>query len=124
MRKRNGDPNVLLWMRDKAAQPLFVSAVTIGEIERGVESQRRHTPDFAEALGSWLDQLIGIYEDRILPIDVAVARRWGRLTARLGHSGVDLLIAATALEHGLTVATRNVRHFLPTGVAIEDPFEG
>ncbi len=52
MRKRNGDPNVLLWMRDKAAQPLFVSAVTIGEIERGVESQRRHTPDFAEALGS------------------------------------------------------------------------
>lgn len=124
MRKRNGDPNVLLWMRDKAAQPLFVSAVTIGDIERGVESQRRHNPDFAEALGSWLDQLIGIYEDRILPIDVAVARRWGRLTARLGHSGVDLLIAATALEHGLTVATRNVRHFLPTGVAIEDPFEG
>ncbi|MGH7063048.1 MAG: PIN domain-containing protein [Stellaceae bacterium] len=73
-------------------------------------------------MGSWLEQLIDVYEDRILPVDVAVARRWGQLTARLGHAGVDLLIAATALEHGLTVATRNLRHFLPTGAAVEDPF--
>jgi len=123
MRKRQGDPNVLRWMRGTCPESLFVSTVTIGEIERGIESQRRRNPIFADALGSWLDQMIGIYEDRILPIDVAVARRWGRLTARLGHPGIDLLIAATALEHGLTAATRNVRHFAPTGVAVENPFE-
>ena len=58
----------------------------------------------------------------ILPVDTAVARRWGQLCARLGHGGADLLIAATALEHGLSVVTRNVRHFIPTGVTVENPF--
>jgi hypothetical protein len=57
-------------------------------------------------------------------VTTPIARRWGVLSARLGHSGSDLLIAATALEHGLTVATRDVRHFLPTGVAVENPFDG
>ena len=61
------------------------------------------------------------YGDRILPVDVATARRWGQLSAVLGHESADILIAATALEHGLTVATRNVRHFEPTGVAVVDP---
>jgi predicted nucleic acid-binding protein len=70
----------------------------------------------------WLERLIDVYSDRILPVDVAVARLWGRLSARIGHPGNDLIIAATALEHGLTVATRNVRHFIPTGAAIENPF--
>jgi toxin FitB len=122
MRKRRGDPNVLRWLRDKATQSLFLSTVTIGEIERGVVRQRAVDPPFAEALGSWLEQVIDVYRDRLLPIDVAVARRWGQLAARLGHAGIDLLIAATALEHGLTVATRNVRNFAQTGVAIENPF--
>ncbi len=54
---------------------------------------------------------------------MTIARRWGRLSPQIGHEGADLLIAATALEHGLTVATRNVRHFIPTGVAVENPFE-
>jgi predicted nucleic acid-binding protein len=58
-----------------------------------------------------------------LPVTTSVGRRWGRLSGRLGRDDIDLLIAATALEHGLTVATRNVRHFIPTGVAVENPFE-
>jgi len=58
---------------------------------------------------------------RILPVDVAIARRWGRLAAAHGHAGADLLIAATALEHGLAVATSNIRHFTHTGVALVDP---
>ena len=124
MRKRQGDPNVLRWLDGKAAELLFISTVTIGEIERGVETARRRDPTFAETLGLWLEELIDAYADRILPVDLVIARRWGQLTARLGHAGIDLLIAATALEHGLTVATRNVRHFAPTGVAVENPFEG
>ena len=124
IRKRQADPNVVRWMRDKTRQLLFLSAVTVGEIERGVETARSQDPVFANALADWLEETIALYQDRILPVDITIARRWGRLAARLGHANVDLMIAATALEHGLTVATRNVRHFLPTGVAVENPFDG
>ena len=60
--------------------------------------------------------------DRILPFDLGSSRRWGQLSAAIGNHGADLQIAATALEHGLTVVTRNVRHYVPSGVAIFDPF--
>lgn len=123
LRKRERDPGMVRWLRDKSADSLFLSAVTIGEIERGIFRQRRMNPVFAEALGAWLDRTVDIYGDRILPVDTTVARRWGRLSARIGHGGADLLIAATALEHGFTVITRNVRHFVPTGVPVENPFE-
>ena len=59
-----------------------------------------------------------------LPVDVGVARRWGLLSAEIGHDGADLLIAATALERGLTVVTRNLRHFAPTGVPTVNPWSG
>jgi toxin FitB len=62
------------------------------------------------------------YADRVLAVDIAVARRWGRLSHRIGNRGLDLAIAATALEHGLTVVTRNVSDFEPTGVTVFDPF--
>lgn len=123
LRKRQRHAGVVRWLRDKAVDALFLSAMTIGEIERGVVRQRSRNPAFAEALGGWLDRTIEIYGDRILAVDTRVARRWGRLSARIGHGGADLLIAATALEHGLTLVTRNVRHFLPAGVPIEDPFQ-
>ena len=123
LRKRDRSPNVVRWLTGKAADDIFLSAVTIGEIERGIVRQRGKDPAFAEALESWLDRTIQIYGDRILPADTRIARRWGNLSARIGNDGADLLIAATALEHGLTVVTRNVRHFEPTGVALMDPFE-
>src|SRR5439155_23000089 len=100
----------------------FLSTITVGEIERGIERQRRQDPAFAEALLAWLERSIAAYQDRILPVTIAVARRWGRLSARIGHDGADLMIAATALEHGLIVVTRNLRHFVQTGVPVEDPF--
>lgn len=121
--RRRRHPGFLRWLSDKSEDLLFLSTITIGEIERGVESQRSRDPPFADALSAWLNRSLASYDDRILPVTTAIARRWGRLSARIGHDGADLLIAATALEHSLTVATRNVRHFLPTGVAVEDPFE-
>ena len=124
LRKHRANSNVLRWAEEKHPLGFFLSTITVGELERGVERQRSINPAFAERLSAWLDQLLGTYEQRILPVDTAIARRWGRLTTRMGHAGADLLIAATALEHGLTVATRNVRHFVPTGVAVENPFEG
>jgi toxin FitB len=123
LRKRDRDRGIVRWLNGKREEALFLSVVTIGEIERGIFRQRRINPAFAEVLGAWLDRTVQIYGDRILPVETTVARRWGRLSARIGHGGADLLIAATALEHGLTVITRNIRHFVQTGVAVENPFE-
>ena len=101
---------------------VFVSTVTIGEVERGIARQRVHNPRFAETLDAWLGRMLDLYEDRILPVTTPIARRWGQLCARIGHNGIDLIIAATAVENGLTVVTRNVRDFAPTGAAVENPF--
>ncbi len=73
-------------------------------------------------MSDWLDRVLAWYGDRILQVDLRPAQRWGRLTAVLGHQGADLLIAATALEYGLTVVTRNLSHFQPTGVPVLNPF--
>lgn len=123
LRRRERNANVVLWVESVAPMDLFLSTVTIGEIELGIEKQRPVNTVFANELTHWLDRTLRLYAERILPVDVEVARRWGRLAARLGHRGLDLAIAATALEHGLTVATRNVSHFSPTGVMVLDPFE-
>jgi toxin FitB len=120
-RQRNG--NLVHWMGGVTSQDLYLSVLTIGEIERGIERQRQVNLPFAESIASWLDVILRTYEGRILAIDVAVARRWGRLSQRIGNKGLDLAIAATALEHGLTVVTRNVSDFEPTGVAVLDPFK-
>ena len=95
----------------------------IGAIERGIARKRTSDSDFAQRLAGWLDQLLRLYGDRLLPLDVGVARGWGLLSAEIGHHGADRLIAATALERGLTVVTRNLRHFEPTGVAIINPWQ-
>ena len=71
---------------------------------------------------AWLERTLAGFADRLLGIDVPTARRWGRLSANLGHNDADLLIAATALAHGLTVVTRNLRHFQPIGVPVLNPF--
>jgi predicted nucleic acid-binding protein len=100
-----------------------VSAATIVEIEFGIERQRKLDPAFAGALAAWLDTMLRIYGDRVLPITVPIARRWGKLIAEVGNRDLDLAIAATALEEGLTVVTRNVAHFAPRGVGTLNPFE-
>jgi predicted nucleic acid-binding protein len=120
--KRRPNVNVVAWLGRRRSSELFVSVVSVGEIERGIALQRRSNPDFASALAAWLDQVVTIYGDRILSFDLPAARRWGQLSAALGHEGADLQIAATALEHGLTVVTRNVSDFKPTGVAVLNPF--
>lgn len=121
-RKRDRNPGLLGWMSVQRMSDLYVSVVSVGEMERGITRQQRRNPEFAQVLAAWLDDLLTVYAERILPIDLAVARRWGILPGSLGHDNSDLFIAATALEHGLTVVTRNVRHFEPTGVPVLNPF--
>lgn len=122
LRKRERDPSVVKWFERQRTSDLFLSVISIGEIERGIARQRATDPGFATALADWLDKVLSIYGDRIVPFDLRSARRWGALSAALGNDSVDLMIAATALESGLTVVTRNASDFEPTGVAVLDPF--
>ena len=122
LRRRDRHLEAVAWLEAQRTVNLHLSVVTIGEIERGVAQQERRDPPFAGELARWLDLVLAWYGDRILMVDIPTARRWGRLSAALGHAGADLLIAATALEHGLIVVTRNVRHFEPTGVEVLNPF--
>ncbi|MFW6732758.1 MAG: type II toxin-antitoxin system VapC family toxin [Synechococcus sp.] len=122
LRLRHRDLGVVAWISRQRPQDCFPSVVSIGAIERGIACKRASDAGFAEQLAGWLDQLLRLYGDRLLPVDVGVARRWGLLSAEIGHGGANLLIVATALERGLTVVTRNLRHFAPTGVAIINPW--
>jgi len=121
LRKRKRNPNVVAWFGAVISTDLFVCTITIGEIELGIERQRTINPRFAQALADWLDLTLRAYGERVLPLTVGIARRWGRLAAQLGNKQLDLAIAATALEHGLIVVTRNVSDFQPTGVSILNP---
>jgi predicted nucleic acid-binding protein len=117
------NPHVVSWLASVSPDDLFISAISIGEIERGIERQRSVDAAFAIALAEWLDVVLRNYGERILPLGVDIARRWARLSARIGNNGIDLAIAATALEHGLAIATRNVSDFAATGAKLLDPFE-
>jgi predicted nucleic acid-binding protein len=121
LRKAKPSRKVLLWIKAQQAGSLFISVVSVGEIERGIEKARKSDAVFAAELERWLETLLTLYADRVLPVSATAARLWGRLSAKLGHDGADLLIAATALAQGATVVTRNVKHFAPTGVRVLDP---
>ena len=108
LRKPKRDTRLTSWVDRQRTSDLFISVVTVGEIERGIVRQRAGDADFATALAAWLDRVLSLYGERVLPFDLQIARRWGRLSAALGNDSADLMIAATALEHGLTVVTRNV----------------
>lgn len=123
LRKRQVSPEVVRWIAGFRDSDLFLSVVSIGEIERGFEKKRKSDPDFAASLVRWIEDLLRLYGDRVLPVTPAIARCWGMLSARMGNDSADLLIAATALTHGLQVATRNTRHFAPTGVGVINPFD-
>lgn len=125
-RKRTrANPGVRQFLQDAAAQDisLFLSAVTIGELRQGVEAVR-HRGDLAQAtrLSRWLGTITRDYADAILPFDEEIAQIWGRLRVPPAENPLNKQIAATALMYGLTVVTRNVRHYEPTGVAVLNPF--
>lgn len=122
LRKRKRNPGVIKWIGGVAESDIHLSTVTIAEIERGIELQLKPDPVFAGELANWLEFTLRAFSDRILPIGVNVARRWGRLAAKIGNAELDLAIAATGLEHGLTVVTGNTKHFERTGVQLLDPY--
>ena len=115
------------WL-DSRSEELFLSTITVAEVADGIAKLRRTGGlERADRLDDWLDTVLHLYGDRVMPFDVSAARLAGLLMDRAratGHSPgfADLAIAATAGVHGLTVLTRNVRHFAPLDIATHDPF--
>lgn len=116
-------PKVRAWAEAIDDEDFFLSVLTLGEIRDGIERQRRRDPVQATALERWLNMTVKHFQGRIHPVCQSVAERWGRLLPGESLPDVDALIAATALEHRLTVATRNVRDFIRCGVPVANPFE-
>jgi len=118
------DRNLMAWTHSVDAADLFVSAITIMELELGVLAIERRDVAQGALLRAWLEgQVLIEFSGRTLPIDTAVAQRCARLHVPDRRGERDALIAATALVHGMTVATRNVADFAPTGVAVVNPWE-
>ncbi|MBW7968077.1 type II toxin-antitoxin system VapC family toxin [Bradyrhizobium sp. BR 10289] len=124
---RSASAKLAEWM-DAQSASLFLSAVTIAEVEDGIAKLRREKATRrSKDLAQWLDAVLHLYGNRVLAFDTAAARLAGELSDRArgqGHAPgfADIIIAATARQHALTILSRNVRHFEPLGVPVLDPF--
>ena len=122
-RKRQPDAGVIEWVTATPSDQLYVSVLTLGEIEQGIARIRgRGDHQQAAALERWLREIVVGFADRILPVTLPVASAWGRQQHIQPLPVVDALIAATARVKGLTVVTRNVKDFQRTGIQVLSPF--
>ncbi|MFH1982895.1 MAG: type II toxin-antitoxin system VapC family toxin [Pseudomonadota bacterium] len=118
---------VVAWLKDQPEEILFLSAITIGEIQKGI-SLLPDSPKKA-SLQSWLDhELYQRFKQRILGVDFEVAQKWGDIQAAAERTGnkmpaIDSLVAAIAMVHGMTVVTRNVRDMAASGAALLNPWD-
>ena len=121
---RRCDAALAAWYAEVPREEVFLSVLTIGEVRKGIESVRRRDPRSAQALEAWLAEVIATQGERMLPVDEAIADRWGRFNVPDPLPAIDGLLAATASVHGLTLVTRNVRHVERTGGNLLNPFSG
>jgi len=117
------NPKVRQWALSTIGDRHCICVLSLGEIRKGIELLRNKSPDQCPAFERWLALLLRDFEQDILPITENIVDRWGRLIAGQPLPVIDSLIAATALEYGLTVVTRNTADFQRTGVKLVNPFE-
>nr|WP_314559753.1 type II toxin-antitoxin system VapC family toxin [uncultured Pseudomonas sp.] len=124
LRKPQADPKVVAWAKSVIAPRLFISAITLKELETGVLRIERRDPAQGKVLRTWLKRhVMPAFDSRILPVDTAVALRCAHLHVPDRANESDALIAATALVHGLTVVTRNISDFKSSGVPLINPWD-
>ena len=122
LRKPKPHGGVVAWLNQLRDEQLFLSAVTLGELQAGIEPTRAQDTKKAEEIEGWVEQLADSIQ--VLPMDALCFREWARLMNRKSdHLIEDAMIAATARVHGLTVATRNERDFAALGVTLLNPFK-
>ncbi|MHC8310026.1 PIN domain-containing protein [Pseudomonas sp. GT1P32] len=123
LRKPRADANVVAWAKSVIAPRMFISAITLQELEMSVLRMERRDPAQGKVLRTWLKRhVMPAFDGRILPVDAAVALRCASLHAPNRANESDAWIAATALVHGLTVVTRNINDFQFSGVALINPW--
>ena len=124
LRKPQADKNVVAWAKTVAAPRMYISAITLIELETGVLQMERRDPAQGKVLRTWLKRhVMPAFDARILPIDAAVALRCASLHVPDRANESDALIAATALVQGLTLVTRNVADFQSSGVKLINPWD-
>ncbi|MCM8558825.1 type II toxin-antitoxin system VapC family toxin [Pseudomonas shahriarae] len=124
LRKPQADKNVVAWAKTVAAPRLYISAITLKELETGVMRMERRAPAQGKVLRTWLKRhVMPAFDARILPIDAAVALRCASLHVPDRANEGAALIAATALVHGLSLVTRNVADFQSSGVKLINPWD-
>ena len=122
LRKPRPNSHVVQWLESTDDKDLFLSAVTVGEIQAGIELTRAQDPTKADELEIWAEQVATTYN--VLPMDGRCFRRWAKLMHRQSDTVYeDAMIAATAIEHDLTVVTRNARDFARFKVRVLNPFK-
>ncbi len=114
--KRQPTPEVIAWLDAQDERRLFISVITLGEIEKGIIKLRHADPNRAHKLAAWLDKVEQRFAGRILPLDAAILRAWADLSGNAELAGrkvpvLDALLMATARCHGLTIVTRNIQDF-------------
>lgn len=125
LRKGNrADTRVRAWFEAHTTDELWLSALVVGELRRGVELLRRRDKKAGARLSDWLETITTDFDDRIIPITAAVCERWAMLNVPDPVPVIDGLLAATALEWDLTLVTRNTADVARTGVALANPFAG
>lgn len=123
VRRKLPNEKVVEWIAVQNTETLYLSVVTLGEICQGIERLRLHDESQAEGIEKWFTELAPSFAGRVLVVNAEIAERWGRLCPRQTLGAADGLIAATAIEHGMTLVTRNVQDFERTGVSLLNPFE-
>lgn len=118
------DPGVAAWWATVAEEDLWLSALVLGEIRKGVELARRRDPAKAEALEGWLAEVVANFGDRVLTVDAAVADAWGRMGAIRSAPVIDSLLAATSKANALTLVTRNAAAVAGLGIEVLNPSQG
>ena len=122
-RKKKADAGVIAFLQAAETSTLYISVLTLGELRKGVAKKKREDAEMAKRLADWVDGLEYSFADRILGVDAATARLWGDWSSERPRPVVDTLLAATAVLHGLTLVTRNVRDVRGIAVKLLDPWK-